>query len=137
MMKIEELYANTHTETSYTGAYMNKMLASAEARILKECKASIKDYFFVGTGSGSTSAIEMVQKVLGTYIPPSTREILLKALGKPAHSINALKEVLKEKGLLPLVVVSHYEHHSNEVTWRNQLCECVEAPFRMDGNINL
>jgi len=60
MLKIEEYYANTHTETSFTGSYMNKMLASAEDRILRECKASAEDYFFVGAGSGSTAAIEIV-----------------------------------------------------------------------------
>jgi len=35
MMKVEELYANTHTETSYTGAYMNTLLNGAEDQIMK------------------------------------------------------------------------------------------------------
>jgi selenocysteine lyase/cysteine desulfurase len=136
MMKVEELYANTHTETSYTGAYMNTLLNNAEDQIMKECNASKEDYFIIGGGSGSTYAIEMTQKILGTYLPPQTRENLRGVIGDE-NCLSALKDRLRERSELPLVIVSGYEHHSNEITWRKQLCDVVAAPFTLEGIVDL
>jgi len=134
--KIEELYANTHTDTSYTGAYMNYLLNSAEDMIMKECNASRDEYFIVDSGSGSTFAIEMTQKIIGTYIPPQTKENL-KGCFDSDVCFEAMKDKLRKKNQLPLVITTHYEHHSNEITWRKQLCDVIETPFRMDGFVDM
>lgn len=139
MAKIVELYANTHSEASYTGFYMNHLLHQAEEIILKECKADTKDYFIIDGGAGSTYSIEMTQKILGTYIPPKTKE-LLKNLdyGNGGQlEFEKMKEELRKKKVLPTVIVSPYEHHSNEITWRRQFCDVVEVPFRLDGFMDL
>lgn len=132
MKNINELYANSHTETSYTGAYINSMLNQAEQLILQECKASEKDYFINGGGSGCTFAIEMTQKILGTYVAPAT-EIQFSNTG----SLKEVKDNLRKEGKLPLVIVTHYEHHSNEVTWRNQLCDVIVAPATSEDTTDL
>lgn len=135
MAKIQEFYANTHTDSSYVGAHMHQLLHQAEEIILKECNASPADYFIIDGGAGSTYGIEMTQKILGTYIPPKVKEYFkfLQDNNGKAMDFEGLKDKLREQGVLPLVVVGPYEHHSNEITWRKQLCDVTEIPFRLDG----
>ena len=132
VVKVEDYYANTHTEISATGAYMNTLLNQAEAEILRAMKGSEEDYFIVGGGTGSTHAIEMAQKYLGTYIPPATRKQIMNLFSENS-TWESVKARLRSTKDLPLVIVTHYEHHSNEVTWRNQLCDVMECPPRLDG----
>jgi len=63
----------------------------------------------------------MVQKVLGTYIPPQTIKLLMQGLDGMADlsTFDDIKAILRAKNVLPLVICSHYEHHSNEITWRD------------------
>ena len=139
MAKITELYANTHSESSYTGFYMNHLLNQAEEIIMNECKADTKDYFIIDGGAGSTYGIEMVQKILGTYIPPKTKELLKDLCNEKDFKMDfdQMKEELRKQRALPTVIVSPYEHHSNEITWRKQFCDVVEVPFRLDGFMDL
>jgi len=134
MAKIQEFYANTHTDSSYVGAHMHQLLHQAEEIILRECNASPSDYFIIDGGAGSTYGIEMAQKILGTYVPPKVKEYFKYIHdGDKQMDFEALKDKLREQNILPLVVVGPYEHHSNEITWRKQLCDVVEVPFRLDG----
>ncbi len=34
-----------------------------------------------------------------------------------------------DKNTLPLVIVGPYEHHSNELSFREGLCECIRIPW--------
>lgn len=67
----------------------------------------------IPVGSGSTAAMELMQKILGTYIPPKTLDNFKNIITK-----NELKDKMREKKELPLVLLTAYEHHSNEITWR-------------------
>jgi len=142
MTKITELYSNTHTDASFVGSYMHNLLHQAEKMILKECKASVKDYFIISGGSGSTFGIEMAQKIFGTYLPPKVKEEIKHLLDPEGHIGHAgtfedIKAKLRAKGILPLVITSSYEHHSNDITWRKQLCDIVLVPFRLDGFMDM
>jgi selenocysteine lyase/cysteine desulfurase len=44
---------------------------------------------------------------------------------------------MRAKNQLPLVLCSWYEHHSNEVTWRKQLCDSQEIPNDKYGDLDL
>ncbi len=59
---------------------------------------------------------------MGLYIPPSTLK-RLKLNINPAS--------------LPLVIVGPYEHHSNEVSYREALCEVQRIGLNSDGLIDL
>lgn len=48
-----------------------------------------------------------------------------------------MKKSLREKKQLPLVLITSYEHHSNEITWRNQLCDVKVVPLNEVGFLDL
>ena len=131
--RIEELYSNTHMETSITGAYSSKLLLDAKMAVLQSLKGDPERYLVMGQGMGCCWAIEQTQKLLGTYIPGATRKQLAKAFG----SWENVKKPLREQGDLPLVVLSHVEHLANETSWRNQLCDVVVCPGDIDGQADV
>ena len=137
LVKIEEMYANPHIDASLAGVHMHHLLNQAESIILKECQASTQDYFLITGGGGSTYAIEMVQRICGTYIPPKVKEQIQNLSADDSFTFEGIKNTLREKGILPLVIISLYEHHSNEITWRKQFCDVIQVPFRFDGLIDI
>ncbi|MEO0740612.1 MAG: aminotransferase class V-fold PLP-dependent enzyme [Bacteroidota bacterium] len=122
------LYANSHTEDSLTGHAATKLLHEAEAAIKRAVNAGPSGKVIV-CGSGSTGAIHKLQEILGVAIPPATLHFLQASLG--ADALGALRESR------PVVFVGPYEHHSNEVTWRESLCEVVEVDLTPDGHLDL
>ena len=60
---------------------------------------------------------------MGIYLPPQTKS-------------NLNLENL-DKSLLPLVIIGPYEHHSNELSFREGLCEVVRIPLDTQGLIDL
>ena len=116
-----ETYANTHSKESsnanITSEYYNNAILS-----LKKSLELKNGFSIIPAGCGSTAAIKKFQELLGIYIPPAT---------KKRYSLNIPKE------RLPLVVVGPYEHHSNEVSYREALCEIKRIGLTKDGLINL
>jgi len=123
-----EQYANTHTEDDSTGRLTSGRLAAAES-VIKERLNAGDDYYLITTGPGATSAILRLQQILGVYIPPATRE----RLGLPRSGD------IRPEGLhaYPVVFVGPYEHHSNEISWREGLAEVVEVELGPDGALSL
>ncbi len=113
-------YANTHTEDSFTGASTSKLAHEAAEYIKAQVGAPA--YKIIFAGSGSTAAIKRLQDMLGLTVPSSRRADLLAAL--PAVQ-------------RPVVFVGPYEHHSNEVSWRESVAEVVEIPLCPQGMIDL
>lgn len=137
MGKLEELYANTHTDASYVGAHMHHLVSQAEKMILKECKASPKEYFIISANSGTKYAIEMTQKILGTFLPSQFKEQLPELLKvDKEQSLDELKNKLRAKGVLPVVITSSYEHQPEEISWEKQLCDHFQVPFTREGVID-
>ena len=58
------LYANTHTQNSASGKQTNLAREEARAIIKRSCNAPTEDYACIFTGSGSTSAIDLIVKKL-------------------------------------------------------------------------
>ncbi len=114
------LYANTHTEDSATGARMTALAHDAASYIKRCLGAQHGKLLFCGTGS--TAAIKRLQEILGLVVPEALRERVIAALG-PAER--------------PIVFVGPYEHHSNEVSWRETIAEVIEVPLNVDGTIDL
>ena len=125
------LYANSHTEDSLTGRTATRLLHQAEAAI-KRCVNAGEGGRIICCGTGATGATHRLQELLGIAIPPATRDRLEWSGDAPAL----------ERGRLagdrePVVFVGPFEHHSNEVTWREGLCELVEVPLCPDGFFDL
>jgi len=114
-------YANTHTEDSATGACTTRLAQRAAAYLKRSLHAS-DAYAIAFPGTGSTGAIKRLQEILGLAVPCSHRDALLGVL--PDHE-------------RPVVFVGPYEHHSNEVSWRESLAEVVVAPLATDGRLDL
>ncbi len=118
-------YANTHTEDDHTGRTMTQALHQAEDIIKRSVNAGAGGRM-VACGTGATGAIEKLQQIVGVALPPATRANLAPAVSK---------ESLEENG--PVVFVGPYEHHSNEVTWRESLATVVSVNLSDDGGVDL
>jgi len=127
LMRLQRHYANTHTEDDMTGRSMTHLLHSAETTI-KKCVNAGDDYRIINVGTGATGAINKIQQILGVYLPPATRKSLMDNL-----SVDFSKNIEN----LPVVFVGPYEHHSNEISWRDGLCEIVEVQLDSNGHIDL
>ncbi len=114
-------YANTHTEDSATGA-ATTALTHAAADYIKRCLGADERFCLIFAGTGATGALKRLQEILGVAVAPQQRERLLDAL---------------PPGQRPVVFVGPYEHHSNEVSWRESLAEVVEVPLDANGLLDL
>ena len=114
-------YANTHTEASATGSQTTHLREEAREIIRKATNAPSEDYVVLFTGSGSTAAIDKLFRVLGFG--------LSEYLEKKWSLSNAIPE--QEK---PIVFISHMEHHSNELMWRDSpVVRCIVIKEGMWG----
>ncbi|HEX8299240.1 MAG TPA: aminotransferase class V-fold PLP-dependent enzyme [Rubricoccaceae bacterium] len=129
-------YANAHTEDSLTGRTATRLLHEAEASIKRSVGAGPGGKV-VSVGAGSTAAIHKLQEFLGVAIPPVTLHALMgwarTALGE-AGADAIVREIAARR---PVVFVGPYEHHSNEVTWREGVCDVVEVDLAADGGLDL
>lgn len=117
------LYANTHTESSGTGLTTTRFREDARNVIRRAVGADERDVV-IFTGSGATGAIHKLIDVLGLRIPRELDERY------------ALSEMipLDER---PVVFIGPYEHHSNELPWRESICDVVTVEEDADGRICL
>ena len=129
-------YANAHTEDSHTGRTATRLLHDAEAAI-KAAVGAGPGGKVVACGAGSTAAIHKLQEFLGVAVPPVTLHALAgwarAAVGEAGVEAVA-REVAARR---PVVFVGPYEHHSNEVTWREGVCDVVEVDLAADGGLDL
>jgi len=117
-------YANTHTEASATGAQTTQLREEARDIIRMANNAPRDEYTVLFTGSGSTGAIEKLFRVLGIGIP--------EFADKKWNLSSTIPESER-----PVVFVSHFEHHSNELIWRESLARCIVIREGPDGTPDL
>ncbi len=117
LLDFEKYYANSHTQDSYTGKHTTHLVHESIDKI-KESVNGANHYVFP-TGSGSTGGIKRFAEIMGIYCPP------------------ALKAKIKvDKADLPVVFIGPYEHHSNELMWREGYCEVVQIGITEAGDID-
>lgn len=114
-------YANTHSKESSMANTTHTHYEDALISLKKSLALSDKFEIIPG-GCGATAAIKKLQEILGLYIPPAT---------KSRYDISISKEKM------PLVIVGPYEHHSNEVSYREALCETIRIPLNEEGLVDL
>lgn len=116
-----ETYANTHSKESSNADTTSNYYEQARKNIAKSLELS-EDFAVLPSGCGTTAAIKKLQELLGVYVPPAT---------KKRYKIKV------KKSQMPLVIVGPYEHHSNEVSFREALCEIKRVNLTKDGLIDL
>ena len=119
--KYLKTYANTHSESASNALKTQKRYEKAR-QSLKDALGLDERFYLISAGCGATGAIKKFQEIMGLYLPPM--------------SANRLGEERLKGANLPLVIVSPYEHHSNEVSLREGLCEVVRIPLSKSGEIN-
>ena len=119
--KYLKTYANTHSESASNALKTQKRYEKAR-QSLKDALGLDERFYLISAGCGATGAIKKFQEIMGLYLPPMSANRLGEEAIKGAH--------------LPLVIVSPYEHHSNEVSLREGLCEVVRIPLSKSGEIN-
>jgi selenocysteine lyase/cysteine desulfurase len=136
LQEILKLYGNTHTEDDATGMVTSERLREAEATIKRLVNAG-PEHKIVTVGAGTTAAVHRLQQILGVYLPPAGRDFFQSLLRShfSLAEYEALEKKLRESR--PVVFVGPYEHHSNEVSWRECYAEVVEIELTPDGRLDL
>ncbi len=136
LQSLQRIYANTHTEDDLTGRSMSRLLHAAE-RTIKESVNAGPQGRIVACGTGATGAIDKLQQIVGVALAPATRrgvgDLMRVFFGE--EQLAAFKAFQHAKQ--PVVFVGPYEHHSNEVTWRQGLATVVEVNLAEDGGVDL
>ena len=109
--------ANTHTETTTTGATMSLAFHEALSIIKRHVGASENDVI-ISAGAGMTMLVSKFQRILG-----------LKIHEKYKDKIN-----IKNR---PVIFVTHMEHHSNQTSWLETIAEVKVIPHTDQGKIDL
>lgn len=128
-------YGNTHTGDDYSGKYLSKLLKQAEERIKKIVNAGDNGKIIM-VGSGATGALKKLQEIIGVYIPPLTRERIYKSIEK-CNSSQSNKIINNLEKCSPVVFIGPYEHHTNELMWRESFAEVVVINLDNSGMIDL
>jgi len=139
-LKLQETYANTHTEDDYTGKKMTQLYADAKNKI-RSCVGANENYCVMATGTGATGAIEKLSKILGVYKTPQYLESKEQYLSTAQVKINTRDAVNKFDEAFsktsPVIFISSYEHHSNEIQWREGHAEVVKIGLTKEGLFDL
>ena len=117
------LYANTHTESSRTGRQTSRFREDARS-IIRRCVGADDSHAVVFVGSGSTGAIDLLVRVMGLRIPDQLEDRYSLSGHIPPDE-------------RPVVFVGPFEHHSNELPWRESIAEVVVIGEDADGHIDL
>jgi selenocysteine lyase/cysteine desulfurase len=116
-------YANTHTESSGTGLQTTRLREDAR-RIIHDAVGGDDDTVVLFAGSGCTGAVSKLIGVLGLRIPSALED---------RHGLS--RHIPADQR--PVVFIGPYEHHSNEIPWRESIADVVTIPQDADGHIDL
>ena len=117
------LYANTHTESSGTGLQTTRFREEAR-RIIRDGVGGSDEHAVIFCGSGMTAAVNKLVDVLQLRIPADLDD----RYGLTGHIPPTER---------PVVFIGPYEHHSNELPWRESIADVVTIGEDQDGRIDL
>ena len=116
-------YANTHTESSGTGLATSRLREDAR-QIIHDAVGGADDHLVIFCGSGATAAVNKLVGILELRLPDG----LARRYRLPDQIPAAQR---------PVVFVGPYEHHSNELPWRETIADVVVIGADADGHIDL
>jgi selenocysteine lyase/cysteine desulfurase len=115
-------YANTHTESSGTGLQTTRLREDAR-RIIRDAVGGDDDTVVLFCGSGSTGAVDKLIGILNLRIPADLDDRYRLTDRIPP-------------GARPVVFIGPFEHHSNELPWRESIADVVVIREDADGHID-
>lgn len=121
--EVMPFYANTHTETSGTGLRTTRFREDAR-RIIKNALGGGEQDVVIFCGSGATGAVNRLIDILNIRIPADLDE----RYGLSAHIPESQR---------PVVFIGPYEHHSNELPWRESVADVIVIDEDADGHVDL
>ena len=117
------LYANTHTESSGTGRQTSRLREDAR-EIIRDALGGDDETLIIFTGSGATGAIDKLIAILNLRIPND--------LDAAYHLSDTIAR--RER---PVVFLGPFEHHSNELPWRESIADVVVIPEDETGHLDV
>lgn len=122
VLAVLKTYANTHSKEASLAAKTSAHYMMARENIKKHLEIS-DEFVVLPCGTGATAAIKKFQEIVGIYASPAFKKrfgIDKKTTTNP-----------------PLIIVGPYEHHSNEVSFREALCDIVRIGLDEHGGVDL
>jgi selenocysteine lyase/cysteine desulfurase len=116
-------YANTHTESSGTGLQTTRLREDAR-RVIRDAVGGDDQTVVLFCGSGSTGAVDKLIGILNLRIPAD-----LDARYGLSDRIPPEER--------PVVFTGPFEHHSNELPWRESIADVVVIREDADGHIDV
>jgi selenocysteine lyase/cysteine desulfurase len=116
-------YANTHTESSGTGLQTTRLREDAR-KIIHDAVGADDETCVIFCGSGATGAVDKLIGILGLRLPSALDDRYALSGHIPAAE-------------RPVVFVGPFEHHSNELPWRESIADVVVIPEDRDGHVDL
>jgi selenocysteine lyase/cysteine desulfurase len=120
--EVMSLYANTHSEISSTGLQTTRFREDARAEVLEAVGGGDQDVV-IFCGSGATGAINKLIEILNIRLPADLDEQFNLSGHIPADE-------------RPVVFIGPYEHHSNEISWRETIADVVVIDEDRNGRID-
>jgi selenocysteine lyase/cysteine desulfurase len=117
--EIGPFVANTHTESNITGTKMTLAYKKAKEMIKHHVNANTDDVIIM-TDSGTTGAINKLQRILGIRIAEQLK--------------NRLSFSHEER---PIIFVTHMEHHSNILSWMETIGDVVTIRPTNNGDVDM
>ncbi len=116
-------YANTHTESSGTGLQTTRLREGAR-QIIHDAVGGDDESCVIFCGSGATGAIDKLIGIMNLRIPADLDDRYSLSQHIPPNE-------------RPIVFVGPFEHHSNELPWRESIADVITIPEDCDGHIDL
>jgi len=115
-------YANVHTSANDTGAQTNAFREEARA-IIQKCVHATDEDAVVFCGSGMTGTIHKLLTCMGLTEPCCD-----------SFSKCVKRETAPDR---PVVFIGPAEHHSNDLPWRDSICDVVNIKVCPMGRVDL
>lgn len=116
--QVGPLVGNTHSESTATGRAMTEAYHEAQKIVKHHVNASENDVLLF-TGTGMTSALAKLQRILGLKVPEHAINYCPYTKGE----YNKCRDIPNEHR--PVVFLTHTEHHSNHTSWFETLADVV------------
>jgi selenocysteine lyase/cysteine desulfurase len=120
--EVMPLYGNTHTESSAAGMQTTQYREDARAIIKASVGGDARDAV-IFCGSGATGAIHKMLACMNLTLPAE-----LDARFDLSRHIPESQR--------PVIFIGPYEHHSNELPWRESIADVVTIGEDADGQID-
>ena len=120
MDKFYPFVANTHTEMNFSGSYMTFAYYQAREVIKDHVNAEDVDDILICSNTGMTGVVNKLQRMLGFRV----------------HERHLAFVDMKDNEL-PVVFVTHMEHHSNQTSWMETIAEVVVVPKDENGLVSI